>query len=293
MKRIDFLKTAVLASLSLPLMKLNALGKITDGLKNTNKMPMMFVGHGSPMNAILDNSFSRKWKDLGSQLEKPQAILVVSAHWITNKTTKVTAMKSPKTIHDFGGFPEELFEQQYSAPGAPEMSKITVDLLKEKTLIEQDFEWGLDHGTWAILKPMYPKAEIPVYQLSIDYSQPALFHYELGKELSKLRNKGVLIIGSGNIVHNLNELQQGRVAYDWAKEFDTTIAQNITDRNFQAVIDFQKLGKLAKTAHPTYDHFLPLLYTLGATEKTDEISYFNDSFDMGSISMRSLLIRER
>lgn len=291
MKRIDFLKTSLIASTTLPFMKLNSLNYIAEGLKKTRKMPMLFVGHGSPMNAILDNNFSKKWKELGQNLEKPQAILVISAHWITDKVTKVTAMKTPKTIHDFGGFPDKLFQQQYNAPGAPEMSKITTDLLKDHTHVEEDFLWGLDHGTWSVLKPMFPKAEIPVYQLSIDYSQPALFHYQLGKKLSELRNKGVLIIGSGNIVHNLSTLKQGVQAYHWAGEFDTIITQHINDRNFQAVVDFQKLGKLANMAHPSYDHFLPLLYTLGATEKTDVISYFNDSFDLGSISMRSLLVQ--
>ncbi len=291
MKRIDFLKTTAMASTSLPFMQLNALGKLNKELKTTHKMPMMFVGHGTPLNAILDNNFSRKWKELGNQLETPQAILVISAHWITNKVTKVTAMKSPKTIHDFGGFPDELFQQQYPAPGAPEMSKITADILQHKTAVVEDFEWGLDHGTWAILKPMFPKADVPVYQLSVDYSQPATFHYELGKELNKLRKKGVLIIGSGNIVHNLSKLRNGIPAYDWTKEFDSIIAKYIDDRNFNGVVNFQKLGHLAKIAHPTYDHFLPLLYTLGAMDKKDEITYFNDSFDLGAISMRSLLFQ--
>lgn len=276
----------------MPFMKLNALENLSDSLSKTDKMPLLFIGHGNPMNAILDNEFTRKWKELGTQLEKPQAILVISAHWITPNKTKVTAMKIPKTIHDFGGFPEELFQQQYPAPGAPEMANSTIDLF-QKGHLEQDFEWGLDHGTWSFLKPMYPKAEIPVYQLSIDYSQPALFHYQLGKQLSALRQKGVLIIGSGNIVHNLQTLRPGIPAYDWAKEFDKKIVDYIDDRNFKDVIDFQKLGTLAKNAHPTYDHFLPLLYTLGAVDKSDEISYFNDSFDMGSISMRSLLIQKR
>ncbi len=292
MKRRAFIKNTTLTSLSISFMKLNALGSLTDSLNKTDKMPLLFIGHGNPMNAILDNDFSRQWKKLGQQLEKPQAILVISAHWITNNSTKVTAMKSPKTIHDFGGFPDELFEQQYPAPGTPEMANSTIDLF-QKGHIEQDFEWGLDHGTWSFLKPMYPKAEIPVYQLSLNYSKPASFHYQLGKQLSTLRERGVLIIGSGNIVHNLQTLKQGGPAYDWAKEFDTKITDYINDRDFKKVIDFQKLGSLARTAHPTYDHFLPLLHTLGAVDKLDDISYFNDSFDMGSISMRSLLIQKR
>lgn len=280
-----------MASLSLPFMNLNALEPLTNSLFKTSKMPMLFVGHGSPMNAILENDFSNKWKEIGQNLERPQAILVISAHWITNRTTKITAMETPRTIHDFGGFPEELFQQQYNSPGAPELSKITTELLREKIHVEEDHSWGLDHGTWSVLKPMFPKAEIPVYQLSIDYSQAPQLHYELGKQLTKLRNKGVLIIGSGNIVHNLSALEEGAPAYDWAQEFDSKIAEYIDDRNFKSVIDFQNLGTLAKAAHPTYDHFLPLLYTLGATSKTDKISYFNDSFDLGSISMRSLLVQ--
>ena len=274
-------------------MNSDVLEKIANNLNPTKRMPLMFVGHGNPMNAILANDFTRKWKALGNELEKPQAILVISAHWITNNSTKVTSMEIPKTIHDFGGFPDDLFQQQYPAPGAPEVSKATIDLVKN-VHIEQDFDWGLDHGTWSVLKPMYPKADIPVYQLSIDYSKPIEFHYNLGKELSELRNKGVLIIGSGNIVHNLSSIKfGGGSTYDWAQEFDSTIAEYIDDRDFNSVINFQNLGELSKMAHPAYDHFLPLLYTLGVVHKTDQITYFNNTFEMGSIAMRSLLIQEQ
>lgn len=287
MNRKDFLKTIAFTTLSIPFMKLNALGNLTENLPNTEKMPVLFVGHGNPMNAILDNSFSKKWKELGAQLQKPTAILVISAHWITQKSTKVTAMEMPKTIHDFGGFPKELFEQEYPVKGSPFFAKETINLVKS-TNVEEDFEWGLDHGTWSILKPMFPKADIPVYQISLDYGQSMEYHYQIGKEISKLREKGVLIVGSGNIVHNLREL--GR-SYDWATEFDAKITEFINQRDFESVVNFQNLGTIAKQAHPTYDHFLPLIYTLGSADKKEEITYFNHQFDLGSISMRSLLIK--
>ncbi len=249
----------------------------------------MFVGHGTPMNAIVQNDFHKKWQSLGSQLPEPQAILVISAHWLTNKLTKVTAMSTPKTIHDFGGFPQELFEQQYPAPGSPEMAKLTVNEI-HSTVVHEDMEWGLDHGTWSVLKPMFPEAQIPVYQLSIDITKPIEFHYKLGKELRALRRKGVLIIGSGNIVHNLSKLEYGKRPYDWAIDFDEKIKQFIDNRDFESVVNFHKLGNLTKLAHPTYEHLLPLMYTLGAIEDKESIEYFNDSFDLGAISMRSLLV---
>lgn len=289
MNRKDFLKKIALTSLSIPFMKLNTLGSIGENLPTTEKMPVLFVGHGSPMNAILDNNFSRKWTELGNQLQTPKAILVISAHWLTEKSTKVTAMEMPKTIHDFGGFPKKLFEQEYPVKGSPLLAKETINLVKS-TSIQEDFEWGLDHGTWSVLKPMFPKADIPVFQISIDYDQPMEYHYQIGKEISKLREKGVLIIGSGNIVHNLYELEQRNTAYDWAQEFDTKITEFINKGDFKAVMNFQKLGNIAKKAHPTYDHFLPLIYSLGASNEKDQITYFNNQFDLGSISMRSLLI---
>lgn len=291
MNRNQFLKSLLTSVFTLPMMKIQAFEKTMESLTPTPKMPMMFIGHGNPMNAILDNSFSRTWKDLGKKLPTPQAILVVSAHWITPNKTKVTVMDSPKTIHDFGGFPEKLFQQQYPAPGSPKFAKETIELINKVT-VEEDHQWGLDHGTWAVLKPMFPAATVPVYQISLDYNKPASFHYQVGKELNALRNKGVLIIGSGNIVHNLSELQSGVSAYDWATEFDQKITDYIDQRDFNTVVNFQKLGTVAQQAHPTHDHLLPLLHILGATETNDTISYFNDSFDLGSISMRSLLIKE-
>ncbi|MGY6647595.1 4,5-DOPA-extradiol-dioxygenase [Wenyingzhuangia sp. IMCC45574] len=289
MNRKNFIKQATASIITLPFMKLNALSSLKDNLKSTPKMPLLFVGHGSPMNAIVQNQFHKKWQILGKSLPNPKAILVVSAHWLTEKKTKVTAMKTPQTIHDFGGFPEELFNQQYPAPGSPEMAQLTIDEI-HSTIVHKDMDWGLDHGTWSVLKPMFPTANIPVFQISIDSTKPMEFHYNLGKELNTLRKKGVLIIGSGNIVHNLKKLNSENPIYDWAQEFDQKIKGFIDQRDFTSVLDFQKLGNLAQLAHPTYDHLLPLLYTLGAMDKDENLAYFNDEFDMGSISMRSLLI---
>ena len=258
-------------------------------LKSTDKLPVLFIGHGSPMNAIEDNKYRKSWVDLGNQLPKPNAILSISAHWITSGSTKVTVMEKPKTIHDFGGFPDELFRQQYPALGSPALAKETIKMVSNPT-IQPDMEWGLDHGTWSVLLPMYPNADIPVYQLSIDYSKPMQYHYDLAFQLKALRNKGVLVMGSGNIVHNLGAMNYGNNVYDWALEFDTKIKKYIDSSNHEGVINFQKLGTLAKMAHPSYDHFIPLIYTLALKDKNEEINYFNNSFDLGSISMRSIVI---
>jgi 4,5-DOPA dioxygenase extradiol len=253
-------------------------------------MPMLFVGHGNPMNAILDNAFTKKWKEVGKQLPRPKAILSISAHWLTRNGTKVTAMEKPETIHDFGGFPQELFEQQYPASGSPDFAQQTQQLIPAPE-IGLDYDWGLDHGTWSVLLPMFPLADIPVYQLSIDYSKPPQFHYDLGKQLKPLREKGVLVLGSGNIVHNLRAMRMNAQPYDWAIEFDQKIATWIEDTNHQPIVDFQKLGALASSAQPTHDHYLPLLYVLGMKDTTDSLEFFNSEIDMSSVSMRSVLYR--
>lgn len=251
-------------------------------------MPVLFVGHGNPMNAIEKNEYHKKWQEMGKSMPKPKAILVVSAHWLT-KGTKVTAMEKPKTIHDFGGFPDELFAQQYPAKGSPEFAK-EVQSIVTKTKVQSDFEWGLDHGTWSVLLPMFPNADIQVFQLSIDYSQPPQYHYDLAKELSSLRKKGVLIIGSGNIVHNLGMIQWGGKAFDWAIEFDAKIKGFIDAKEHNSIIHYDKLGSIAKLAVPTNDHYLPLLYSLALQEKNESVSYFNEKCEMGSMSMRSVKI---
>ena len=252
-------------------------------------MPVLFVGHGNPMNAIEKNEYHNKWGEMGKSLPKPKAILVVSAHWLTNGT-KVTAMERPKTIHDFGGFPDELFAQQYPAKGSPELAKETQSLIT-KTKVQSDLEWGLDHGTWSVLLPMYPNADIPVFQLSIDYTQPPRYHYDLAKELSALRKKGVLIIGSGNIVHNLGMIDWSGKAYDWNIEFDEKIKGYMDAGNHDAVVNYQRLGKIAQLAVPTNDHYVPLLYALALQEKNEGISYFNEKCEMGAVSMRSVIIK--
>lgn len=258
-------------------------------LKDSDKMPVLFIGHGSPMNAIEDNNFHKSWVELGKLLPKPKAILSISAHWLTYGSTKVTAMEKPRTIHDFGGFPEELYHQQYPAPGSPSLASETVDLVS-KPAIQLDSDWGLDHGTWSVIKPMFPNADIPVYQLSINFNEPMQYHYDLGLQLKQLREKGVLIIGSGNIVHNLGAMNYSNHVYDWAQEFDNQIKQFIDDSNHEGIINFHKLGSLGKMAHPSHDHFIPLVYTIALQGENEKVNYFNDSFDLGSISMRSMVI---
>ena len=258
-------------------------------LKSRSPMPLLFVGHGSPMNAIEDNSYSKTWKELGASLPIPTAILSVSAHWLTKNTTKVTTMPWPKTIHDFGGFPKELSDIQYPASGSPAFAEQTIQLL-QNFHVEADQNWGLDHGTWSVLVNMYPGANIPVYQLSIDFNKPPEYHFNLMKDLNILRSKGVLMMGSGNLVHNLSMLKFTEEPYEWSIEFDALITKYIDNSDYLSVVNFQKSGKLAKIAHPTTDHFLPLLYTLGMADKKDQVNYFNLGFDLGSISMRSLIL---
>lgn len=253
--------------------------------------PVLFIGHGSPMNGIEDNSFSRQWKKQVEHLPIPKAVLVISAHWLTNGT-HVTAMDFPITIHDFGGFPQALFDVQYPAPGSPIIAKETKELI-HSTKVELDHEWGLDHGTWTIVRHMYPEAQVPVLQLSIDYSKPAAYHYALAQELKALRKRGVLIIGSGNMVHNLgrvawDKLDQVGFGYDWAIEAHEFFKKLIFDRNHQALIDYKKLGSSVQLAIPTPDHYLPLIYSLGLSDKKEELSFFNDQLVAGSLNMTSV-----
>jgi 4,5-DOPA dioxygenase extradiol len=266
-------------------------------LKNSPKMPVLFLGHGSPMNAIEDNVYRRSWQALGQEFGEgkkypmPSLILCISAHWIT-RGWWLTGMQNPKTIHDFGGFPQELFAQQYPAPGAPavaeELSKQLVSPIPKGFVGVDMDKWGLDHGTWSVLKPMFPNANIPVMQLSMDYSRAPVEHYMLGQQLRELRNQGVLIVGSGNIVHNLRMITNGK-PHDWNIEFDAWTAAQMADRNYDELANFLKLGNLATMAHPTHDHYLPLLYAAGAVDSKDNVTTFNDSLTMGSISMRSVI----
>jgi 4,5-DOPA dioxygenase extradiol len=286
MDRRTFIKATIAAPLTMYTLK--DFKNETDKLPTDELMPALFVGHGNPMNAIEDNEFSRGWANLGKQLPIPKAILCVSAHWQT-KGTMVTAMPKPKTIHDFGGFPEKLFQAQYPAPGSPEFAKETAASVT-KTKVELDYDWGLDHGCWSVLLPMFPNATIPTYQLSLDYTQPPQYHFELAKELKALRKKGVLIIGSGNIVHNLGLFEFSDKAFDWAIEFDEKIKSYIEKSDYQSVVDYQKMGKIAQLAVPTNEHYLPLLYSLALHDKSEAVGFFNAKTTAGSISMRSLKI---
>lgn len=270
---------------------LNDLKNFSDRLAGQEKrMPVFFIGHGSPMNGIEDNAFSRSWANLGRTLEEPTAILCISAHWLT-EGTQVTAMEQPKTIHDFYGFPQALYNVRYPAPGSPELARETARQVK-KTQVGLDHEWGLDHGTWSVVKPMFPDAKIPVLQLSIDYHKPATYHYELARELAALRKKGVLLIGSGNMVHNLRMLdwQKPEGGFDWAEEMNTKFKALIENNEHAKLNDYASLGPAAKLAIPTPDHYYPLIYTLGLKEPGESVAFFNDQLAMGSVSMTSVKI---
>ena len=253
-----------------------------------SKMPALFVGHGSPMNAIEDNEFSRAWAAVGKILPSPKAILCVSAHWETNGTL-VTAMERPRTIHDFGGFPRTLYEAQYPAPGSPELAQLTQQTV-QKAPVGFDQSWGLDHGAWSVLCHLFPDADIPVIQLSLDHSQLPAYHYALGKELRPLRNKGVLILGSGNMVHNLRLAFMQEAAYDWAIEFDETLKGLIATGDHQSIVHYQEIGQTARLSVPTNEHYLPLLYALAVQDEQEGVRFFADRVTLGSISMRSVWI---
>ncbi len=267
-------------------------------LQKSDRMPVLFVGHGSPMNAIGDNEYRRSWQALGAEFGNryapPQMILCISAHWLTEGWW-LTGMDTPKTIHDFGGFPQELFDQQYPAPGAPSAAREISRHVRQRASAPLGLDldaWGLDHGSWSVLKPMFPDAGIPVVQLSMDYSRPPADHYALAQQLKGLRERGVLIVGSGNIVHNLREAQRGAAAsqaFDWALEFDQTIGGHVQQGDLGKLQHFQKLGSLASMAHPTHEHYLPLLYAAGAVDAHEQPRFFNTSFQLGSISMRSVV----
>jgi 4,5-DOPA dioxygenase extradiol len=270
---------------------LNQFKNFTSGLPQTALMPVLFMGHGSPMNGIEINEFSSKWEEIAKKIPVPQAVLVVSAHWFT-KGTKITAMDLPPTIHDFGGFPQALFDVQYPAPGNPELAKETADLVKSTSIL-LDHDWGLDHGAWSVIKHMYPAANIPILQLSIDYTKEAKFHYNLAKELYALRKKGVLILGSGNMVHNLRMMSWEMInggGYDWAIEANEKFKTAILTKNHQPLINYQTMGSDVILGIPTPEHYLPLMYTLGLQNEQEEASIFNDKAVGGSLTMTSVQI---
>lgn len=292
MDRKTFLKSLAILPLTVAAMKLNELNKMTEPLGKTSKMPVLFLGHGSPMNAIEENEFVTGFRNIAKGIPKPNAILCVSAHWET-KGTFVTAMQNPPTIHDFGGFPKELFAVQYPAPGNPDLAKET-KLLITKTEVGLDEKWGLDHGAWSVIKHLYPNADIPVIQMSIDYSQSPQYHYELAQQIKSLREKGVLVTGSGNIVHNLGKVEWRRLnetfGYDWAIEANDKMKQFILDGNHKELINFRSQGKAFDLAVPTPEHYLPLLYSLALQDKSEEVKIFNDKAVAGALTMTSLKI---
>lgn len=275
-------------------MKLKDLNKLTDPLPNSDKMPVLFLGHGSPMNAIEENEFVQGFRKVGTEITKPRAILCISAHWET-KGTYVTAMENPRTIHDFGGFPPALYEQQYPAPGSPELANEAQKLITKTVVKLDDHQWGLDHGAWTVIKHLYPDADVPVIQMSLDYSKPPKYHYELAKELKSLRKKGVLIVGSGNMVHNLrmvawDKINEPNYGFDWALETREKMNQYIVDGNHQPLIKYKSQGKPFKLSIPTPEHYLPMLYALALQEEKEEVSFFNDKALAGSLTMTSLKI---
>ncbi len=293
MNRSSFIKLVGLSSLSMSMISFNDLFSFSKSLPATEKMPILFIGHGNPMNAIEENSFVQGFRETAKKLPKPTAIVCISAHWET-KGTQVTAMQSPKTIHDFGGFPQALFDVQYPALGSPELAK-TVQELLEPTQVTLDQNWGLDHGTWTTLIHFFPKADVPVIQLSLDYTLSPQQHYDLAKKLQILRSKGVLIVGSGNIVHNLGlvdfrNITKENYGYDWAIEARELTSKWILDGNHTPLIEFKNQGKALNLAVPSPEHYLPLLYILSLQEKTDKLELFNDKLVAGSLSMTSLII---
>lgn len=248
------------------------------------KMPVLFVGHGSPMNAIEDNEYSRTWTSIAERIPNPKVIVSISAHWFT-KGTKIMNEEKPKTIYDMYGFPKELYEIEYNSPGSPSIAKVTKKLISKES--EYDNSWGIDHGTWSVLVHMYPDRDIPVFQISIDASAPPEAHYNIGKELRSLREEGVLIFASGNVVHNLRlvDWHKGSKGFDWAYEFDDYIYENIKTRSYNKIIKYNELGEVV----PTPDHFYPLLYALGASDEEDKVSVFNKSCELGSLTMTGYL----
>jgi 4,5-DOPA dioxygenase extradiol len=287
MERKQFLKFLALSPFIASAMKLNDLKNITDGFSASKKMPALFIGHGHPMNALFDNDFTQTLTKISASMEKPNAIMMVSAHWQT-KGTFVSVNPHPKAIYDFGGFDELLFNIKYEPNGHPVLAKQAIEAAATFD-IKSDESMGLDHGAWTVLKYLYPKADIPVFQLSIDYSKPAEYHFQLATALKKMREKGVLLIGSGNVVHNLGTLNWQNIdakPFDWTLEFDELVKEKLDQHDFNALINYQTFGKLAQIAVPTNDHYLPMMYTLGLVGDNEPIKYLYEGYQYGSVSMR-------
>ncbi|NPE29517.1 4,5-DOPA dioxygenase extradiol [Methanococcoides sp. SA1] len=260
-------------------------------------MPVLFIGHGSPLNIVLKNSFTDRLTELGKNLPRPRAIMVISAHWLTNGTC-VTCNERPRTIYDFYGFPDELYKVKYPCQGSPDEARYVTEIV-QKVPVKCNTEWGIDHASWAVLKYMYPNADIPVFEMSLDYSfnewQPNLIqqHYDLAAELGQLRRRGVLIIGSGNIVHNLGLIDFHNIdaePYEWAKKFDESVRSNLINRNHEDLIDYWNMGEGSSLAVPTLDHYLPMIYAIALQEKNEPLNFIYEGFQYGSISMRCFQI---
>jgi 4,5-DOPA dioxygenase extradiol len=291
MKRRHFLGL-VSGGIIMSAVKINSLSELGDLFSKKSqpkKLPTIFLGHGSPMNAIDDNAFTQSLSRLGREIPRPEAILVVSAHWMSEGTW-ITHMEKPKTIHDFYGFPQALFDIQYPAPGRPDIAQAIQKEIADPKIHLDDEAWGLDHGTWGVLRHMYPEADIPVMQLSVYMTQPPEYHMKLGQELAKLREKGVLIVGSGNIVHNLRRIrwEENAAPYEWAQEFDEWSKKKLLERDFKALQHDILKSEAGRLSIPTMDHYYPLLYILGASDSTDELKFEYEEIQNGSISMRCL-----
>lgn len=270
--------------------KLLNITDLSSRFKRSERMPVVFLGHGSPMNAIMDTEYSRSWQALGKSLPKPQAILVVSAHWVSKGNTLVDISNAPATIHDFYGFPEELYNEKYSALGSPELATKVASMLEHQGG-KVDDTWGLDHGSWSVLKYLFPDADVPVFQISIDMSRDLKHQLEVGTVLKSLRDHGVLVLGSGNIVHNLSRLSfsERSKPEDFAVDFDALFSEKLLNRDFDTISDRSKLGTLLDQANPSVDHYLPALTIAGTTDMKDELVFMTDNIDLGSISMQSFV----
>jgi len=261
------------------------------------KMPVLFIGHGSPLNIVLENSYTRSLAALGKSLPKPEGIMVISAHWLTNGTF-VGCMEKPRTIYDFYGFPKELYDMSYPSPGAPDEAEFVTKAVR-KTAVKCNLNWGLDHASWAVLKHIYPQADIPVFEMSLDYTynewhpKPVQYHYDLASELSELRKRGILIIGSGNIVHNLGMLDFENIDADpfgWAAEFDEKVKANLLNRNHRDLVHYPNMGRTSTLAVPTLDHYLPMIYAVALRGKNEPLTFIHEGFQYGSVSMRCFQI---
>ena len=292
MDRKQFLLSLSAIPLAGAAMKLQELSRITDPLRPSERMPVLFLGHGSPMNAIEENGFVQGFRKIASEIPRPQAIICVSAHWET-RGTLVTAMRHPRTIHDFGGFPQALFDVEYPAPGDPKLAE-EVQRTVKGTTIGLDQSWGLDHGAWSVVKNMYPNADVPIIQMSIDRTLTPEQHYALAKQLGALREKGVLIVGSGNMVHNLGMAAWDRLnepfAYDWAQEASEKMTRSIVNGDHKTLVDFHAQGRAFDLAINSGEHFLPLLYALALQTKDEQATLFNDKPLAGSLTMTSVRI---